>query len=514
MDSALTDKHRKKLQSRKWRLNNLYWIINQKGERVKFKLNKAQKMLLNNLHRQNIILKARQLGFTTFICIFALDLILFNSNVRAGILAHEKTAATAIFQDKIKYPYSQLPPELKEKLPALKDDAGELRLVNNSSVRVATSLRSGTYQLVHVSEHGKICAKYPVKAEELKTGTLEALHEGSFLFIESTAEGDFGDFHDWCEDAEKLKNSGIEPGAMELKFHFFSWFEKDDNRTDPEAINVEQKYVDEVNLYCDKLEDQLGVKLDFEQRAWYAVKKHGSKGLKDKMTQEHPSTPSEAFYKPVEGAYYARLLGEARDEGRIKRVTCDGQFPVYTFWDLGVADSTTIWFVQFIETDIRVIDYYEDSGKALHHYIRLVKNKPYVYGDHFAPHDIRVRSYSTGVSRWQTAKQLGITFKIVEAESVADGIDAVRGILPLCWFDSENCKTGRKSLKAYRKEWNERLGKFNDKPLHDWASHAADSFRYMAVVYRYGRISGRFHNPQLAAAEQRKTNFDPLTYGL
>ena len=187
----------------------------------------------------------------------------------------------------------------------------------------------------------------------------------------------------------------------------------------------------------------------------------------------------------IKGAYYASLLTAARNDGRMTRVPYDPALPVDTDWDLGISDTMTIWFSQsFRAGEVRLIDYYENSGEGLPHYAGVLKEKPYVYGEHWAPHDIKVRELGTGKSRLETAKSHGITFRIVRDIGVADGIDAVRLLLPRCWFDEEKCRAGLEALTFYRKNYNERLQEFTDKPLHDWSSHGADAFRGLAVRHK------------------------------
>ena len=172
MDKSVKDR----LGSRKWRINNLYWIIDEKGRRVKFKPNFQQQILLDEMHYFNLILKARQLGITTFWAILYLDMALFNSNVKVGIIAQNREAAEEIFLDKTKYPYDNLGtdgegvvifPELKECIVATQDTARKIMFSNNSSIRVATSFTSSTLSVLHITEHGKICASEPEKAKEV-----------------------------------------------------------------------------------------------------------------------------------------------------------------------------------------------------------------------------------------------------------------------------------------------------------------------------------------------------------
>ena len=187
----------------------------------------------------------------------------------------------------------------------------------------------------------------------------------------------------------------------------------------------------------------------------------------------------------IKGAYYASLLTAARNDGRITRVPYDPALPVDTDWDLGISDKMSIWFSQSLRSgEVRLIDYYENSGEGIPHYAGVLKEKGYVYGEHWAPHDIRVRELGTGKSRLETAKNHGITFRIVRDIGVADGIDAARLILPRCWFDETKCRAGLEALAFYRKRYNERLQEFTDTPLHDWSSHGADAFRGLAVRHK------------------------------
>jgi phage terminase large subunit len=193
---------------------------------------------------------------------------------------------------------------------------------------------------------------------------------------------------------------------------------------------------------------------------------------------------------PVIGSYFGAAMRRANDEGRITKVPHETSLPVYTYWDLGIDDSMSIWFVQMVNRELRVIDYFENSGEGLAFYSRVLKGnhegfermKYYDYGQHFAPHDIEVRELSTGVSRRDTAKTLGIPFKTVQRPPrKQDGIDAIRGLLSRCWFDKEHCQRGISALKGYKKEWNEKLMVYSDRPVHDWTSHGTDAFQTFAL---------------------------------
>lgn len=199
-----------------------------------------------------------------------------------------------------------------------------------------------------------------------------------------------------------------------------------------------------------------------------------------------------SFSVGAKGAYYSGLLEEAEKAGRICSVPYEPLLPVVTAWDLGVSDSTAIWFAQqHAGGKIAVIDYYEAQGEGLPHYAEVLKRKPYHYGQHIAPHDISVRELGSGRSRIEIAQSLGIRFNIAANIPVQDGINAVRVLLPRCWFDADKCRVGLDALKDYRREFNTRLDEFKDKPLHNWTSHASDAFRYFAVGHRPERSGNR-----------------------
>lgn len=187
----------------------------------------------------------------------------------------------------------------------------------------------------------------------------------------------------------------------------------------------------------------------------------------------------------AKGSYYAKLLQIAKDEQRLSTVIYEPTLMVHTAWDLGVADSTSIWFFQHSPAgEYRIIDHYSASGEGLGHYVEVLKGKPYHYDRHIAPHDIAVRELGSGKSRIETAAGMGINFSIAPNIGVSEGIHAVRSILPKCYFDAEKCRYGLESLWSYQREWNEQRSEFKDNPLHDWTSHDADAFRILAVGFQ------------------------------
>jgi hypothetical protein len=188
-----------------------------------------------------------------------------------------------------------------------------------------------------------------------------------------------------------------------------------------------------------------------------------------------------SFAGAVEGSYYGEYLERAEQDGRIASVPWEPALPVNTAWDLGVDDQTSIWFWQRHGKELRLIDYYKASGAGFDHYAKHLAAKPYAYGQHLLPHDIEVREMSSGRSRKQELAGLGIKATAVPRLSVEDGIQAVRSVLAQCWFDASKCARGIKALKAYRTEYDPKTGTNRQRPQHDWTSHAADAFRYLAV---------------------------------
>lgn len=483
MASQLAARAEELFSDRKWRLNHLYTIKNEQGVAVPFVMNAAQEKLLADIHTLNLILKARQLGMTTFIQLLMLDACLFNSNTSAGIVAHNREDAEAFFDDKIKFAYDNLDPEIRKAVSATQDSAKSLTFSNGSRIRVGTSLRSGTFQYLHVSEFGKTCAQFPAKAKEIVTGAFNAVHSGQFIAVESTAEGQGGAFHDMVMEAKQNAQLNRPLTPLDFKLHFFPWFE-DPRYQLSDADTAKVVFTEQHERYFDQLFDRHGVELTPNQEAWY-VKKLATQ--RDEMKREYPATVEEAFEASIEGAYLVEQMAKVRREQRICRVpmeTC----PVDTFWDLGVNDDMCIWFRQKVGPEHRFIAYYSNSGEGLEHYARTLKQmadeNKWTYGTHFMPHDAGARRLSyEAKSVQQMAQEIGIRPVIVVPRIPSEkvGIEASRVYLAKCWFDETRCADGIKCLDNYRKEWDDQRGVWKDRPRHDWASHGYKAFETAAV---------------------------------
>lgn len=282
----------------------------------------------------------------------------------------------------------------------------------------------------------------------------------------------------WVEEAQSLSRRSFDllrptirkPGS-EL---WFSW--NPENETDP---------VDEF-FRKERRENAICVEVNWRDNPWLSAE------MKLEVEQDYANNPERAdhiwggeYNVLREGAYFADLMTQARRDGRIGPVPHDPAVQVNTFWDLGMNDQTTIWFHQEVGREHRFIDYYANNGEGFAHYAKVLKELPYAYGRHFLPHDAEAREQTSGKHRRVVIEELGVrpTVIVPRIKQIGDGIEMVRQKLPLCWFDSERCAEGIRALQQYCREFDEKLNTFKPRPLHDWASHGADSFRQFAQGY-------------------------------
>jgi len=455
-----------------------------------FRPNRAQRRFLRRLWHRNLILKARQLGFTTLVAILWLDHALFNANQRCGIIAQDREAAETIFRDKVKFAYENLPAEIRERFPVARDSAIELLFAhNNSSVRVATSMRSGTIHRLHVSEFGKICAKYPDKAKEVVTGSIPAVPTNGVLVIESTAEGNEGQFFEMVNLAQD-KHAGHQPlTPKDYRFHFYAWWMEPKYRLDSSTVTITEKE----HTYFDTVELAMGCKIDPDQRAWYIATKHADfSGAEENMWQEYPSTPAEAFQVSTEGNYYAEDMLEVRRRGGITRVPVL-DLAVNTFWDIGNHDGCAVWFHQELRGEDRFIGYYEEHFKDLRHYAAELQRRGYLYGTHYLPHDAehkRLGDYNRSVKEMLQALLPGHRFIVVpRITELITGIQQTRKHLKGAYFDEEGAKQGISRLENYRKKFSRSESRYLDEPdKSNGCSEGADAYRQYAQAKELGML--------------------------
>ena len=467
---------RTRLSSKLWRINNLYTIVDKGGDRIQFRMNASQLKVYASylVHPRLVILKSRQQGISTFWLIFFFDSAVFGDDVNIGLMAQGKSEASTLLK-RVKIAWDMLDDSIKGflNIGLGKNNTEEFSFTNDSTIFIRTSFRSATLQGLHVSEYGKIANKYPERARETKTGTLQAIKPGLPVAIESTAEGN-NDFKRIWDTAYDMQLSEKPFSGKDFYPVFLSWLDDPDCQAD-----VPQELTPGQEEYFSELELELGISITDQQR-WFWVAQYRELG--DDIYQEYPATPEEAFTVTKDGTYYAKLyrthvIKKKREVSELY----DANLDVHVAMDLGMNDTFTLVFFQKWRIEWRIIDEYANSGEGLAHYVEVIKSKAYKYGTIYLPHDVRVRELSTGMSRLHKLRKLGIhSYKVLPKVAINDGIEAVRSMLFDLWIDPK-CIECIMAFKNYSKEWDDRLSNWKNKPLHNEYSHFADSIRYMAI---------------------------------
>ena len=230
-----------------------------------------------------------------------------------------------------------------------------------------------------------------------------------------------------------------------------------------------------------KTEDGWGL-LEFKASETGVVDDVELKAAKNEMGEDKYRQEFEcSFDAAVEGSYYGQILNELEEKKHMQEIPREELSRTFTAWDLGMGDSTSIWVAQLVGTEVRLIDYYENHGVGLDHYVKWIKDNDYLKAEHILPHDVRVRELGTGKSRMEMLEESGLEVKIAPRMGLDDGIQAVRRLLPRCWFNVPQVQIGLNCLRNYRRDYDEKRKIFYERPLHDWSSHGSDSFRYLAL---------------------------------
>ncbi len=460
------------LSNRKWRICSglLYSIVNKAASLISFIPNKHQMAVLQNLWYLNVILKARQLGMSTFIAIFGLDYCLFNDNVSFGVI--DQTLDDAKLKlEKIRDAYKNIPAQYRPFIPTITtDNKEEIVFSNGSRISVGTSHRGGTLNILWVSEHAVIGKKSPEKEREIRTGALNTVEVGQIIFLESTAAGSEGDFYKICIEAEKKKISEQKLSKLDFKFFFFPWWINDGYSLEcPDDYVFTSEMVDYF--------DQLGIDLTRNQKYWY-IKKRES--LQEDIKSEFPSTSREAFEATDRDKYYQHLIEKAYQENRVCEFPIVPGVEVETWWDLGRSDMTSIIFTQKVGKEVRIVDFIEDNGEHISFFIDLLKKKAYFYGKCWLPHDAKAEVLSAEKSTFQYLSDAGFRCDLVDKLGIESGINEARRIFPFCFFRKSTSEKLLEHLEKYKKKWVDSVGQYIGQ-VHDEHSHSADAFRYMAV---------------------------------
>lgn len=520
-------------KSLEWRLDNLYWIVDKHGKTVRFQLNDQQRQFIRRLWWRNLILKARQLGFSTLMLILQLDQAWWNQNFNGVVIADTLPNASKLF-GKVEFAYAHLHRALQEAYPVVRKEAGSMLVIQHldehglpahSTISVSVSSRGGTVQLLHVSELGKIALKFPLRAEEIKTGALPSAEQG-VIVIESTAEGAFGLYWELCEPAIKRWHDGTPETRKDYRLHFFPWYDAPEyalSDEDTALVEIPAK----MTAYFRKVEVEAGVTISRNQRAWYVKEMEIQRG---KMKQEYPSTPEEAFEQAIEGAIYGEQMTWLRENDRLGVVPLDPTYPVDTFWDFGTGKTNSIWFHQRIGVQHRWFYYVSgamvEGIKGLRFWWLDVCEKHrhqhnYRWGMHVLPHDADAEilgEVPTTKRRILEAMGMGSgeggTIIVVPRVALIDtGIEITRAeLVGNHWFDKRKPDTskgddmgaghGIACLDGYQYVWDDKRGTWSREPLHNWASHGADAWRQ----YAQAEASGLLVNPGTSSNFQKFAN--------
>lgn len=441
---------------------------------------------------------------STFSVLYMLDETIFKSNLSAGIVSYSLEHAQHIFKRILGHAIDSFTPDMKTLAGVIQRSAREITFANGSFLRVDTTLRGGSYQAILVSEFGKTCARNPLKADEVVTGTLQAVPIDGQVIIESTAEGSENYFYDMVNVAHSRGNKNLSP--LEYRLFFFNWL-ADSSCKMQQPVTIDY----ELSSYFNKLEKDLNTTITKEQRNWYA---HQKSILGDKIHQEFCSTVGEAFLSTSDAYYFQQCIEKAYTENRMLNTPLyDALEPVYIAMDIGVNDLTVILFFQVVHGEVRVIDYYEDNNKGVDFYCNyLLNDKKYIYKTVYLPHDAAKRdgivvenTYERDFKRYlQHTNTKVIVLKRTDKQVQ---INNAKIKMDRCVFALNRVKPLINYLQKYRKKWSEQFGKYLDIPLHSIDSNASDAYQYMcqAVTHieKVGDISGAFERHRKATERRR-----------
>lgn len=520
-----------------WRLNHLYWIENKEGQLTRFTLNSAQSLLHKNLWYRNDILKARQLGISTYTALLILDTCLFTPHYHCGIIdktlpdAQQKLHKIRLAWHHLDYipenandvdkALSAIGVEIKLRTGQLKkgkptpvtEAKTHISFTNDSHIHIGTNLRGGTLQFLHISELAHIAMKNPARAREIKTGAINTVPPHGVLIKESTHEGGkHGINYELTRQAMENSAKGANLTPLDFKFFFFSWH----HNPEYSLKNDKELSADpSLEKYFDMLSEKHGIHLTKGQKSWYATM---SRTMHSNMKQEYPSIPEEAFLNSSHDTIYGSVISYLRSQGRLGgNFPIDPAAPLYTSWDIGLSDHTVIWLLQPASPNVLWIDCYANSQKTLSHYIEKINDWERQFGaicTHLLPHDAGRRdplgkSYQAHLA----AEGISRTRIVPRTPDVWTGINHLRTILNHSWFHHfttlpvSDPHTGvpqpsaLEHLEMYSSQPPGTNGILKESPLHNVHSHTADAARIFAEACSHGFIPGM----SLGSVEQGKT---------
>jgi hypothetical protein len=429
--------------------------------------------------RQILIPKARQLGMSTTVGIFCVDMLLFCSNRQISLVDKRGMDATTKLNKILKVALLNLPEWLKSRVEVVKSNDTQVAVrVNHkgqSSFFANTSARGGSNDFLWVSEWGWIQMDDPRRSSEIRSGALETVKSGVTVVETTWAGGKGGDVWELIKDTL----NGV---ANDWKIMFCPWWRDPRNTSESAVIDKDAQQ------YFAKIKDRLtaaGVHLTEQQMRWWAAKRR-QQGVF--MARENPTFLDECWSAPVQGAVYAAAVDRARTEGRITPMPIDGSSLVSTAWDLGAPQNTKVWYFQVVGREVRFIDYDGDFSGTLTERVAMMIAKGYNFGAHFFPHDVQ-QTERTGTTMLTEIQKSGLPGKpivVPRTHSAWVGINHMLELFPALAFRSPQCDAGLDGLSAYRTKRQGEGALTTDEPVHDWASHVADAVRVFAEGHRAG----------------------------
>jgi len=471
------------IQSQLWRLENLYRIIDKKGKSIRFKLNNAQRSLYDLLatgkNKKVLVIKARQMGYSTLLGLIALDLILFRNNTNTAILADIHDNCIKLFK-RIKYAFNQFSiefPELLGDITVIHQNLTELSLSNNSTISAVTRLRSQTYSFVHISELAKLASDSVEKYQEVLTGGLPAVGDNQVV-IETTFEQ--GKSSPMYPLLEKALNNNATASPESFKLLFVPFYQLDEYRAPSNSkIKLTEHTLNHFRIS--------NVPVDYYQMVYWQQK---YELLGEDIYDEYPTTTEDIVRTSTKGCIYEDELIELKNTRRFVPFNQEYNTPVHVALDIGFNDCTALTFFQVIHNQIYILDYYENRQEHINHYLQVIKKRYYDnLGFVILPHD--ARNLTVGATQ-SVEQQVTQEFKQVKVLNrtldLWQDINEVRAKFPNITINASTCDRLLECLNNYKKKLNKVKGYYEDIIERGIFNHGADSFRYAILSVTGGLI--------------------------
>ena len=481
-----------------WRLERLYSIRTRDGAVIKFAPRPQQAQIIDLIYRQGcrrlIILKARQLGFSTLLGVICADRLCFGLGQQISLIDRTIEDARQKLRDIVMVAYDSLDPALKRELPITRSNTGELAVkfvrheeAKTNSIFAGTHSRGGANSFLWISEWGVIQASDLTRSEEILTGALPSVGDGVCV-VETTWKGGRNG-HLWSLVKSALETPEEQKGPLDWRVVFFPW------QHDPKYKDAVPRPVgEETARYFAGLPASAG-EFSPVQMSWYQ-RKRAELGMF--VLREFPTVMEECFQAPVEGAIYAESIDKLRAEGAIRSWKVDRSALIHTCWDLGSPVNTCVWFFQVVAGEIRVIDLDMDLDLTPVERVARMLAKGYLYGSHFLPHDA-MATQKSGRTFLMELNEAGLANvkAVPRINDIWIGINKLRGILPRFSFRVSECERGLEALCAYHTVRETSTGIARDEPCHDASSHACDALRVLAEAEAAHMLSSAGSTPNI-----------------